>query len=62
MAQIKGGGDYYRTQSLRVGKYFLQFVVQALNEGVLQYTDAYRLTGLYGRTFDNYVDKLLGNM
>jgi Zn-dependent peptidase ImmA (M78 family) len=58
----KGGGDYYQTQSVRVSKHFLQYVVQALNEGVLLYTDAYRLTGLNGKTFDNYVDRVLENI
>ncbi|HQO18219.1 MAG TPA: ImmA/IrrE family metallo-endopeptidase [Candidatus Cloacimonas sp.] len=58
----KGGGDYYQTQSVRVSKHFLQYVVQALNEGVLLYTDAYRLTGLNRKTFDNYIDRVLENI
>ena len=54
------GGDFYPNQNLRIGKRFASAVFQAANEGKLLYSEAYRLTGLYGRTFDNYADYLAG--
>jgi Zn-dependent peptidase ImmA (M78 family) len=48
------GGDFYATQSLRLGKRLGEAVVRATREGRLSYDEAYRLTGLYGRTFENY--------
>ncbi|MBC7943906.1 MAG: ImmA/IrrE family metallo-endopeptidase [Burkholderiales bacterium] len=48
------GGDFYKTQNVRVGKRFARIVARAAKEGRLLYRDAYRLTGLYGATFDRY--------
>jgi Zn-dependent peptidase ImmA (M78 family) len=42
------------TQNLRVGQRFASTVIRAVKEGKLLYSDAYRLTGLHGRTFDRY--------
>ncbi|MCB5266427.1 MAG: ImmA/IrrE family metallo-endopeptidase [Candidatus Cloacimonetes bacterium] len=53
------GGDYYNNQGMRVGKNFMQAVVQAMGDGGLQPTDAFRLTNLYGKTFDTYAQKAL---
>ena len=33
-------------------------VIRAVKEGRLLYRDAYRLTGLHGKTFDRYADPL----
>ena len=57
-AQRTGGGDFYANQNLRVGRRFASTVVQAAKEGKLLYSDAYKMTGLYGKTFDNYVASL----
>jgi Zn-dependent peptidase ImmA (M78 family) len=54
-ARRPGGGDFYATQNLRVGRRFASTVVRAAKEGKLLYSEAYKLTGLYGKTFDNYV-------
>jgi len=54
----KGGGDFYKNQNLRVGKRFAAAVSQATKEGRLLYQDAFRLTGLYGSTFDKYMERL----
>lgn len=54
----KGGGDFYKNQNLRVGKRFAAAVSQATKEGRLLYHDAFRLTGLYGSTFDKYMERL----
>jgi Zn-dependent peptidase ImmA (M78 family) len=50
-----GGGNFYATQNLRVGRRFTEAVVRAAREEKLLYNEAFRLTGLYGKTFDRYV-------
>lgn len=59
-AKKKTGSDFYNNQTMRIGKSFMRAIVQAVGEGNLQYTDAYRLCGLYGSTFDAYAEKKLG--
>jgi len=46
--------NFYATQNLRLGRRFAETVVRAVKEGKIFYRDAYRLTGLYGRTFEQY--------
>lgn len=58
--QGQEGGDFYVTQNLRIGRRFAEGVVRAVGEGKLLYRDAYRLTGLHGRTFEQYAKFLLG--
>ena len=53
-----GGGDFYATQGTRIGERFASAVIRAVKEGRLLYRDAYRLTGLHGKTFDRYADHL----
>jgi len=57
-APTTDGGDFYATQNLRIGKRFARSVLQAAKEGTLLYSDAYRLTGLYGKTFEQYAERL----
>lgn len=52
------GGDIIRAQNLRVGRRFASVVVRAAREGKLLYSEAYQLTGLYGKTFDKYAASL----
>lgn len=52
------GGDFYKNQENRIGRRFGLAVVQAAKEGRLLYRDAYQLTGLSGKTFDRYAEKL----
>jgi Zn-dependent peptidase ImmA (M78 family)/transcriptional regulator with XRE-family HTH domain len=52
------GGDFYANQKLRVGRRFGETVVRAAREGKLLYRDAYRLTGLYGNTFEQFAKSL----
>jgi Zn-dependent peptidase ImmA (M78 family) len=52
------GGDFYRSQNFRVGRPFASAVASAVIEGKLLYSEAYRLTGLYGNTFDSYMKYL----
>lgn len=54
------GGDFWATQNLRIGRRFGSTIVYAAKEGRLSYKDAYRLTGLYGNTFDKYAQKVFG--
>ncbi|MHB1268126.1 MAG: XRE family transcriptional regulator [Acidithiobacillus ferriphilus] len=53
----EGGGDFYATQGVRVGRVFAEAVNHAVREGRLLYREAFELTGLYGTTFDKYVSK-----
>ncbi len=52
------GGDFYANQNLRVGQRFASSVIRAVKEGKMLYSEAYRLTGLYGKTFDHYAASL----
>jgi Zn-dependent peptidase ImmA (M78 family) len=52
------GGDFYATQGARVGDRFANAVFRAVKEGRLLYRDAYRLTGLHGKTFDRFAELL----
>lgn len=49
------GGDFYLTSVKRVGYKFAILIRNAVNNRQLSYTQAYRLTGLYGKTFDNFM-------
>ncbi len=53
-SQRSGSGDFYSTQNARVGRRFAQKIVRAVKEGRLLYSEAYRLTELYGTAFDRY--------
>lgn len=52
------GGDFWNTQNTRVGLRFGTAVARAAREGKLLYRDAYRLTGLYGSTFNRFSERL----
>jgi Zn-dependent peptidase ImmA (M78 family) len=49
------GGDFWKTQRVRIGDMFGSAVAHAVWAGRLLYRDAYKLTGLHGKTFDNYI-------
>jgi Zn-dependent peptidase ImmA (M78 family) len=59
-AKNQEGGNFYATQNLRIGRRFAEVVVRAAMEGSILYRDAYQLTGLYGRTFEQYAQSLIG--
>lgn len=50
------GGNFYYTQSLRVGRRFANAIISNVQAGTLLYKDAYRLTGLNGKTFEKFVN------
>ncbi len=54
----RSGGDFWRTQNVRLGRRFGAAVLAAAEEGRISYTDAYDLTHLYGETFDKYARHL----
>ncbi len=54
----KDGGDFYNTQPFRIGKRFANAVMTAAKEGSLLYRDAYRLTGLSSRSFQEFEKRL----
>lgn len=53
------GGDFYKTQKVRLGMPFLSRLNHALKSGKLLHSDAYQLTGLKGDTFRNLTQKIL---
>ncbi|WP_290796764.1 ImmA/IrrE family metallo-endopeptidase [Flavihumibacter sp. UBA7668] len=52
------GGSFYANQPYRVGIKFFETVNAAAASGKLLYTDAYKLTNLYGTTFSNFKSHL----
>jgi Zn-dependent peptidase ImmA (M78 family)/transcriptional regulator with XRE-family HTH domain len=54
----KGGGNFWSTQNVRIGKRFGGAVVRAAKEGRLLYQQAYQLTDLRGKTFDQFAKNL----
>jgi len=56
--QGRRGGNFWLTQNARLGRRFGRAVVAAAQEGRLSYPDAYELTGLYGETFDKFIQIL----
>ncbi len=57
-AQRPEGGNFYATQDGRVGRRFAKAVARGVKEGQLLYSEAFRLTGLYGKAFDRYIGSL----
>ena len=49
------GGSFYLTSVKRVGRLFAIHVRNAVNNRQLSYTEAYRLTGLYGNTYNQFM-------
>lgn len=49
------GGAFYKTALKRVGRLFAVHVYNAVRSRQISYTEAYRLTGLYGKTFDKFM-------
>lgn len=54
-----GGGDFYNNQPNRVSRRFAALVERAVRSEQLSYRDAYRMTGLYGDTYHNFINKKL---
>lgn len=54
------GGDFYNTTRIRLGELFSKVVIYQIKAGNIQFTDAYKLTGLKGSTFQRYIDIFKG--
>lgn len=54
------GGDFYRNQRARLGNLFSKMIFYAVREGYLLHTEAFKLTGLKGKTFDRYFSQFEG--
>jgi Zn-dependent peptidase ImmA (M78 family) len=54
-SQQKGGGDFYLTQKARLGLRFMAHLTQAVRTNKLLYRDAYKLSGMSGDTFQNFI-------
>ena len=54
------GGDFWNNQNVRLGRRFSAAIARAVKEGRLLYREAYSLTGLNGKTFDQFVDWATG--
>jgi Zn-dependent peptidase ImmA (M78 family) len=48
------GGNYYSTLSSRISNSFSQAVINQTESGSLRYTDAYRLLGINGKTYQQF--------
>ena len=57
-AQKPGGGNFFASQDLRVGRRFASAVVRAVRNHDLLYSEAFELTGLHGDTFDKYASRI----
>ncbi len=49
------GGAFYQTAAKRIGRLFALHIYNAVRSRQISYTEAYRLTGLYGKTFDKFM-------
>jgi Zn-dependent peptidase ImmA (M78 family) len=50
----ESGGNFYATATQRVGARFAAEIIRALREGRVLHTEAYRLTGISGKTFEEF--------
>jgi Zn-dependent peptidase ImmA (M78 family) len=55
-SSASSGGDFYNTTRIRLGDLFSKAVIYETRTGNIQYTDAYKLTGLKGSTYQKYMD------
>lgn len=52
-------GNFYKTSVKRVGRMFAIHVKNAVNSRILSYTEAYRLTGLHGETYNRFMNNCI---
>lgn len=58
--KLAGGGNFYDTQKGRVSLRFAGLVNNAIKENRLSYREAYKLTGLYGDTYQKFIEQKIG--
>lgn len=54
-----GFGNFYATATKRVGRFLAVHIINAVNSRQLDQLQAYRLTGMYGNTYQTFVNKLV---
>ncbi|HUO11059.1 MAG TPA: ImmA/IrrE family metallo-endopeptidase [Phycisphaerae bacterium] len=54
----ESGGNFYATAAQRVGARFAVELIRALKEGRVLHTEAYRLAGMNGQTFDEFARRI----
>lgn len=54
-----GYGDFYATATKRVGRLLAVHISNAVKSHQLDYLQAYRLTGMYGNTYQTFVKRLV---
>lgn len=54
-ALTSGGGSFYMSATKRVGALFGAYIGSAVSSGYLLHREAYRLTGLHGKSFDRVI-------
>lgn len=52
------GGNFYATQRKRLGRRFARYIDNAVKESKLGYLEAYRMTGLTGKTYTRFMSEL----
>jgi len=57
-ASQTGGGNFFANQKFRIGRRFAESVILATKEGSLLYSEAYQLTGLRGKTFNDFANSI----
>lgn len=55
----ESGGNFYATARRRVSPIFAAYVDSAVKSDKLPYRDAYKLTGMYGKTYDTFINEYL---
>jgi len=53
------GGDFYNTAPYRISKRFFELIYNSAKQNKILYMDAFHLTGLKPKTFDEYARKHL---
>jgi len=53
----ESGGNFYATAAHRVGVRFAVELIRALREGRVLHTEAYRLTGIKGKAFEEFAKR-----
>jgi len=56
--ESSSGGNFYSTQTFRIGRRFAETIIIAAKEGKILHNEAYRLTGLNGSTFSEFASRL----
>lgn len=53
------GGNFYATARRRISPTFAAYVDSAVKSDKLPYRDAYKLTGIHGKTYDTFINEYL---